>query len=189
MLEYYKQGTKGPLTTTTSLFTATADVRSPYRGFLNAIEKWRLQLNLRACFVLCNQSPLVIPAEVAKVTDIADDRSFAKRYAGAFDRPSQPPGEDIWPMNNFYHCGVVFVNNYGKHAHRFHAKALKFKWDCIGLGAHCWGAGCLDVNGVFMAWVRGTEEGVLACETPLAAALGRGVVDKVAQAARAVARQ
>jgi len=29
----------------------------------------------------------------------------------------------------------------------------------------------------------------LACETPLAAALGRGVVDKVAQAARAVARQ
>ena len=144
----------------------------PYRAFLSAIENWRVKLGLRACFVLVNQRPLVVPTEVRKVTDIADDRDFRVRYAGAFGGPEAPPGDDVWPLNNFYMANVVFVNNYGRHARTFKAKATAFKWGWIGMGAHVWGGGCVEINGRFLAWVRGTREGIDACEDELAGAVG-----------------
>ena len=122
--------------------------------------------------MLVNQRPLVVPTEVRKVTDIADDRDFRVRYAGAFGGPEAPPGDDVWPLNNFYMANVVFVNNYGRHARTFKAKATAFKWDWIGMGAHVWGWGCVEINGIFLAWVRGTREGIDACEDELAGAVG-----------------
>ncbi|XRB18872.1 hypothetical protein RI054_19g87180 [Pseudoscourfieldia marina] len=177
MLAYYAQ--KAPPPASYRLFAATGETAKlkPYRRFLATLEQWKDKLGLRAVFVLINASPFAIPAEVPNCVDIADDRDYALRYGGAFDKAVNPPGEDIWPVNNFYHSDMIFINNYGRHDMDFKGMytPTAFKWDWIGMAAHVWGAGCLQLNGKFMAWVRGTKEGVDAVDDAMATAVGAKV--------------
>ena len=177
MLAYYAQ--KAPPPASYRLFAATEETAKlkPYRRFLDTLEAWKGMLGLRAVFVLINASPHAIPAEVPNCVDIAGDRDYALRHGGAFDKAVSPPGEDIWPVNNFYHTDVIFINNYGRHDMDLKGKytPTAFKWDWIGMGAHVWGGGCVQLNGKFMAWVRGTKEGVDAIEDDMAKAVGATV--------------
>ena len=117
--------------------------------------------------------------------DIADDRDYSLRYGGAFDKAASPPGEDIWPVNNFYQTDVVFINNHWRHDMDFKGKytPTAFKWDWIGMAAHVWGGGCLQLNGKFMAWVRGTKEGVDAIDDAMTTAVGT-IVESLRQVSR-----
>lgn len=60
---------------------------------------------------------------------------------------------------NVLHASVIFVNNYGRHDHSFKAAPTQFLWDWQGLAAHVAGAGCITINGVYMAWSRWTPLG------------------------------
>lgn len=100
-LEYYKPGGAAePAAYSLYADNATTASQKPYKRFIDAIESWRKALGLRAVFALINASPRAIPAEVKTAHDVLD---IKKRYAGAFDRAVAPPGDDIWPVNNFYH--------------------------------------------------------------------------------------
>lgn len=172
-LEYYKPGGAAePAAYNLYADTASTSSLKPYKRFVDVIESWRKKLGLRAVFVLINATPKAIPAEVKTARDVMD---YAKRYGGAFDHPTAPPGEDIWPVNNFYHSRVVFVNNYGRHAMSIKAKPTAFKWDWVGMAAHVWGAGCIQVNGKFMGWMRGTKEGLAVIDDEATTAVGARV--------------
>lgn len=169
-LEYYKPGGAAePAAYHLYADNASTASQKPYRRFIDAIESWRKTLGLRAVFVLINATPRAIPAEVPTAHDVLD---IKKRYAGAFDYAVAPPGDDIWPVNNFYHSRVVFVNNYGRHKHNIKAKATAFKWDWVGMAAHVWGCGCVSVNGRFLGWMRGTKEGLAAIDKEATEAVG-----------------
>lgn len=161
LIAYHSKTEPVPPPTTYRLFAAKEGAEKPYRQFLSLLELWGQKLGIWSFFILNNASPWntgkVIPCEVK---DIHDMHSMEKRYAGSFDRPSHPPGDEVWPLNNFYHVRRIFVNNYGRHNVNTKAKATAFKWDWIGLGPAVWGAGCAQFNGRFFSWMRGTEAGV-----------------------------
>jgi hypothetical protein len=172
-LEYYKPGGNAePAAYHLYADNATTASQKPYKRFVDVIENWRKALGLRAVFALINASPRAIPCEVKTAHDIMGDHDYKKRYAGAFDYAAPPPGDDIWPVNNFYHSCVVFVNNYGRHQHSIKAKATGFKWDWVGMAAHVWGSGCIQVNGRFLGWMRGTKEGLAVIDKEATAAVG-----------------
>jgi hypothetical protein len=110
----------------------------------------------------------VIGAEVKCVSQITNTEA---RHAGAFAYDHPPPPE-VWPVNNIYHCERIFVNNYGRHTSAIKAKPVAFKWDWVGLAAPVWGAGCIEVNGHFLAWFRGTSEGLDAITSETTSSLG-----------------
>mmetsp|Transcript_18100 Transcript_18100/g.44937 ORF Transcript_18100/g.44937 Transcript_18100/m.44937 type:complete len:296 (+) Transcript_18100:1-888(+) len=155
----------------------------PYKAFLKVLGQWGAKMKLQGFFNLnnANHTPgcagLAIPSEVKHIEDVLDVK---KRYAGAFDRAGHPPDPSMFGVNNFYHVRRIFVNNYGRHALQSKAKPVSFKWDWVGMGPAVWGAGCLQVNGVFMGWMRGTPEGLDVVKGELAASvLGAGFVQQI----------
>lgn len=160
LIAYHSKAKPAP-PATYRLFAAKEGAEKPYRQFLSLVELWGQRLGSWGFFVLNNTSPWnvgkVIPSEIK---DINDMHSMEKRYAGSFDGAVLPPGDDVWPLNNFYHVRRIFINNYGRHNVAIKAKATAFKWDWIGIGPAVWGAGCAQFNGRFFVWMRGTEAGV-----------------------------
>ncbi|QDZ25493.1 hypothetical protein HOP50_17g80350 [Chloropicon primus] len=161
LIAYHSKASEPPPETAFRLFGAKEGVAKPYRQFLSLLELWGQRLGSWGYFVLNNCSPYevgkVVPSEIRNVHDM---HSMDKRYAGAFDRPCLPPGEDVWPLNNFYHVRRIFVNNYGRHDVATKARATAFKWDWVGLSPGVWGAGCAQFNGRFFMWMRGTDAGL-----------------------------
>lgn len=43
------------------------------------------------------------------------------------------------------------------------------------MAAHVWGCGCIQVNGKFLGWIRGTKEGLAAIDAQATAAVGNKV--------------
>ena len=76
---------------------------------------------------------------------------------------------------NVMHVRVLFSNNYGRHSHSFKARPTQFLWDWLDMAAPVAGAGCITINGVFMAWARWTPAGLAMAEESLAKALGQPV--------------
>ena len=68
---------------------------------------------------------------------------------------------------NALHSRVIFINNYGRHAHSFKAVPTEFLWDWTGLSAPIAGAGCITINGVFLAWDRWTPHGSAKVAAPI----------------------
>jgi hypothetical protein len=60
---------------------------------------------------------------------------------------------------NALHVKVLFINNYGRNTHTFKARPTEFLWDWVGMSAPVAGAGCISVNGHFLAWSRWTPVG------------------------------
>lgn len=142
----------------------------PFRVFLALIETWRTSLSLAAYFFLINFSPMVAPAVSSNVDDIT---SAERRYKCAFDRPGPGPPPPLWAVSNFQMARLLFFNNYGIHVHNFSAVPTAFMWDWLELGAHMNGAGCISINGTFLAWVRGLPSALRRNE--LASKLGEPV--------------
>ena len=131
--------------------------RTAYRRFLALVDEWVRAVGLRGYFYLNNFSPRAAPG-LARDAEALLTR--ATREAGIFDRPDAPPTTAaIWALQNCLIADKVFVNNYGMHTFAFDAVPTRFVWDWSGL-APVHGAGMITVNGVSMAWIRGTADSV-----------------------------
>ena len=98
------------------LFAAKEGAEKPYRQFLSLMELWGQRLGTWSYVVLNNASPWNVgKVIISDIKDINDMHSMEKRYAGAFDGPANPPGDDAWRLLNFYHVRRIFFNNYGRH--------------------------------------------------------------------------
>jgi len=73
------------------------------------------------------------------------------------------------PLPNAQLC--VF-NNYGRHAVNTKGRVTAFTHDWMGLCAPVIIAGCITVNGAFLAWTRWTEAGLRDNEDLLVPVLG-----------------
>jgi len=155
------------------MYAPATEVVKPFKGFIRMLDVWKAKLGAKGFFVLMNFSPRVVPAEVPNAADLM---STEKRFAGGFDQAIAPPAEDLWPVNNVYHCRRIFVNNYGRHTFKTKATPTAFKWDWVGLASTVWGAGCAEINGSFFAWMRGTPEGLASIEKEAEKELGKPIL-------------
>ena len=128
------------------------DYEKPFRKFLQVVDNWRNVRGLVGYFYLINFSPLVASGVTSNIQDIV---SYKRRYRNAFDRPNRGPTPPMWRIVNPQLSRRIFINNYGIHVHSFKAKPLAYVWDWLEMAAPLHGAGCITLNGVFMAWFRG----------------------------------
>lgn len=153
VLDYYASKDEVPAATYKTWCTGTDN---KFKPFIRSVEEWRQKLGLRAAFVLSNYSPIVAPGVVERATDIFDREM---RLKGIFAPPGPPPIPHKTD-NNALMSRLVFINNYGRHTHKFESTATSFVWDWMHLADVIYGAGCISINGQFLAWQRGTKESI-----------------------------
>ena len=150
LLAYYHAPTPPP-----ALFrTYSTGTRNAFKAFLAATQSWADQKGTWGFFTLLNFSPGAMPSIVARAEDLMH---IDRRYAGALGPPGAPPTGLPWLLFNHLHVTTILVNNYGRHSHSFRAKPTAFLWDWLGVAAPVAGAGCISVNGIFLAWTRSTR--------------------------------
>lgn len=154
MRAYYATSTPAPACFIT--YAPRAPGRNAYKDFITALGKWQEQARWEGFFSLLNFSPDAAPSVVPHAKDLLD---IDARYRGIFAPVGKPQGGGLWTLMNALHVRLVFVNNYGRHQHTFKATPTQFLWDWVGMAAPVAGAGCITINGAFLAWTRWTPAG------------------------------
>ncbi|CAB9526985.1 expressed unknown protein [Seminavis robusta] len=131
--------------------------KQAFRRYLAIAEQWQRDMQLSTgLYYLMNFSPLIAGGITQNASDLA---SVTTRYENAFIPTSAPPAPPIWNVLNPLFTTTLFVSNYGVHNHNFAARPTQHVWDWLHLMNHCHGAGCITINGVFVAYFRGLESG------------------------------